>query len=332
MKYHRKMANDAKKIYREIISAIDNAETVLITSHMGPDGDSIGSQLAMARYAKERGKDVWVVNHGSIPEKYKFLPDVGSILNPNDCSQKQFDLIVILECPDLKRTGDVAKLVKEGAKQINIDHHPDNTGFGDIVLVDTKAAAVGEMLTEIFLSAGYNLDADVASLLYAAILTDTGRFRFESTTRRTMEIAGRLIDFGANPRQICDNIYFSYTESNLKLTGEAYSKVRLFENGKVCLISMDKKMLKGNGSALTDTEGMAEYTLYLRGVVVGALLREVEDDFTKISLRSRGDIDVSALAHKYGGGGHTNAAGCTMNMPLASAEKKLLEDLEKLAR
>ncbi len=326
------MTKDAKKIYKEIIKAIDKAESLLISSHMGPDGDSIGSQLAVARYAKKQGKKVSVVNHGDIPDKYKFLPDVETIVKPGACPEKDFDLVVVLECPDLRRTGDVEKIVPEGAKLINIDHHPDNSGFGDIVLIDTKASAVGEMLAEIFIDAGYKFDAATASLLYAAILTDTGRFRFESTTKRTMEIAGMLIEYGANPRQICDNIYFSYTESNLKLTGVAYSKVRLFKDGKVCLISLDKKMMTGNGSALTDTEGMAEYTLYLRGVVVGALLREVEDNFTKVSLRSRGDIDVSALAHKYGGGGHVNASGCTINMPLAAAEKKLLEDLEKLAR
>jgi len=326
------MTKSAKKIYREIIKAIDEAESVLISSHISPDGDSIGSQLALARYVKSCAKDVSVVNHGTIPEKYKFLPDVDSIKSVKDCAGKSFDLIIVLECPDVKRTGDVAGLMKSGIKQINIDHHPDNSGFGDIVLIDTKAAAVGEMLAEIFFEIDYKFDTDTATLLYTAILTDTGRFRFESTTKRTMEISGRLIEFGANPRQICDNIYFTYTELNLKLRGKAYSQIKLYEDGKVCLISLDKKLLTGNGSGPVDTEGMAEYTLYIKGVVVGALLREVEDDFTKISLRSRGAIDVSALAHKYGGGGHVNAAGCSMDISLVSAEKKLLEDLGRLAR
>ncbi len=325
------MIKTAKKIYSEIIESIANSHSVLITSHMGPDGDSIGSQLALAKYIKERGKDVMVANHGSIPEKYKFLPGIESIVKPTDGAERSFDLVIVLECPDVQRTGDVSGMIDDGTKLINIDHHPDNTDFGDINLVDTRAAAVGEMLAEIFLDTEYKIDSDTATLLYSAILTDTGRFRFESTSRRTMEIAGKLIEAGANPRQICDNIYFSYTESILKLTGEVLSKARLFEAGKVCLISLDKKMLKDNGSALADTEGMAEYTLYLRGVVVGALLREIDDNVTKVSLRSRGDVDVSGLAHKYGGGGHFNAAGCTINMALSPAEEKLLEDLGKLA-
>ncbi len=326
------MTPAAKKTYREIIKFIADARSVLITSHRGPDGDSIGSQLALARYIKDQGKNVTIVNHGSISDKYKFLPGVELIIKPDKGSKNNFDLVIILECPDVQRTGDVADMIADGIKLINIDHHPDNTNYGDIILVDIEAAAVGEILAEIFLEAGYKIDGDAATLLYTAILTDTGRFRFESTTKRTMEIAGKLIEAGASPRQICDNIYFAYSESILKLTGKVFSRVRLFEDGKVCLISLDKKFLADNGSSLTDTEGMTEYTLYLQDVVVGAMLREIEDNITKVSLRSRGNIDVSGLAHKYGGGGHVNAAGCTINLPLNWAEKKLLEDLGKLAK
>ncbi len=327
------MTKAAKKTYREIIKSIADAESVLVTSHMGPDGDSIGSQLALARYIKDQGKEVTIINHGSIPGTYKFLPDMELIIKPNEAGKKDnFDLAIILECPDTQRTGDVADMIGNGTKLINIDHHPDNTDFGDINLVDTGAAAVAEILADIFLEAGYEIDNDTAVLLYTAILTDTGRFRFESTTQRTREIAGKLIEAGANPRQICDNIYYSYSEKVLKLTGKVLSRVRLFENGKVCLISLDRKLLEDNGYSLTDTEGMTEYTLYLRGVTVGAMLREIEDNITKVSLRSRGNIDVSEVAHKYGGGGHFNAAGCTINLPINSAEEKLLVVLGSLVK
>jgi len=325
------MIKTAKAIHKDILNTIKAAQSILITSHKNPDGDSIGSQLALARLLRIMGKDVFIINHDVIPARYTFLPDTEFIKNINDSQNNHhFDLAIVLECPDLKRTGDAVKKIGDDTELINIDHHPDNTDFGDIILIDTKAAAVGEILVELFLEWDQKIDSDMATQLYTAILTDTGRFRFESTTKRTMEIAGKLIEAGANSREICDNIYFSLSESILRLTGKVFSRLRVFENGKICMISIDRKLLRENDVSMADTEGMAEFTLYLNGTVVGALLREVDDNVTKVSLRSRDKIDVCRLAHKYDGGGHINASGCKIDLPIGLAEEKLLADLREL--
>lgn len=325
------MMNGAETTYREIIGHIRSANSILVTSHREPDGDSIGTQLAMLKYVKSLGKDAVIVNHGDVPGKYRFLPNIELIKETGGFrAETQFDLAIILECCDLKRTGNVEHLIDETTKIINIDHHPDNTGFGDVVLVDTRAAAVAEILAEFFLDTGFQIDGETASQLFAAILTDTGRFRFNSTTRRTMEIGGLLIELGADPRKICDEIYYSMTKPMLSLTGELLSRIKLYEKGKLCLMSVGREALKKNNSDLADTEGMAEYTLYIRGVLAGGMLREIDAGRTKVSLRSRGNLDVSRLAHKYGGGGHHNASGFTLDLPLKAAEERLLEELKEL--
>lgn len=320
-----------RTIHSNIVEYIRESGSILITSHEDPDGDSIGSQLALYRYINSLNKNVAIVDQGAISGKYKFLPNIDLIGKIEEYSgEKHFDLAIILECPELERVGRVADLIRKGMKLINIDHHPDNTGFGDVTLIDSRAAAVGEILTEFFLDISFRIDEETASLLYAAILTDTGRFRFDSTTRRTMEIAGQLVEFGANPRKICDNIYYSLTESTLRLTGTLFSQAGLFENGRICLISLDKKMLRDNCFDMADTDGMAEYTLYCKDVLVGGFLREIDGKATKVSLRSRDSINVSRLAHKYGGGGHFNASGYSVGLPIEVARERLLDDLKEL--
>lgn len=320
-----------KKIHKEIEILIAGAGTILISSHVDPDGDSLGSQLALRRYLVSLGKKVWIVNHGSIPSKYMFLPDIDRIvLVDNFKAEDRFDLAIILECPDPDRTGDVKHLIGANIPMINIDHHPDNSGYGKIAHLDSGASAVAEMLTEYFLEVGYKIEPQAATQLYTAIITDTGRFRFSSTTRKTMEIAGRLIELGADPRYISDNIYYSFSESTMRLIGKVFSKFELFDNGKICLMALDNDMMRLNDFNSADTEGMAEYTLFGRGVIVGGLLKEMGEGSTKISLRSRNRINVGEVAHRYGGGGHNNAAGFQIDLPLKAAQEKILKDLREI--
>jgi len=316
--------------YNAIAEYIEKAESVLITSHIDPDGDSLGSELALWKYAIDLGKKVAVVNQGLIPGKYLFLPYVDRITDiENYQGDSKFDLAIFVECPSPERAGRVADLIGGSARVINIDHHPDNSGFGDLALIDCKAAAVGEMITEFLLEIGYEISGESASLLFTAILTDTGRFRYNSTTGRTMNIAGRLIEFGADPRKISDSVYYSMSEPTMRLLAQVFLRMRCFEDGRICLISLDRETL-GNGNGDIDTEGIAEYTLFMKNSRVGALLREVDNKSTKVSLRSRDSINVSSLAHRYGGGGHINASGYTIHMPLAAAEENLLQDLKEI--
>lgn len=318
-------------IYSDILKIIGDAETILICSHSSPDGDSVGSQLATHNYISGLGKKVVIVNQGSIPYKYQFLPGVENIQNSDDwkCNLK-FDLAVILDCSDTDRIRNVRELIGRDTKIINIDHHSDNSRFGDLALINDKASSVAEMMTELFIGMEITINSDMAMQLFAGIMTDTGQFRFDSTGRRTMEIAGYLIEKGANPRVICDNVYYSAPPDMLKMKGKMIGDARFYEKDKICLMEISRNVMHEYGFSIDDLDGLAEYTMHARGVMVGALLKEVDERETRISLRSRSLIDVSMLAHKFGGGGHPNASGFVFNMPLETSRHKLLENLRGL--
>jgi phosphoesterase RecJ-like protein len=325
------MTDTEKTIYKDIENLIRGSQSILVTSHEDPDGDSIGSQLAIRQLAAAYGKDAVIINAGDIPLKYRFLPDIEQIRNIRKYGGSgSFDLAFILECPDVERAGEVRNLISAQTALINIDHHPDNHKFGSVNLLDADASAVGEMLFDVFLNMDMAIDKNTATWLYTAILTDTGRFRYSSTTRKTMETAGRLIELGADPREICDNIYYSITPSTLRLTGQVLADIKFFEGGKICLLQLTRKQLADNSTDMSETDGLTDYTLFGRNVIVGGLLKEINDGRTKVSLRSRNSIDVSRLAHRYNGGGHHNAAGYTINLPLDKAGDRLLCDLKEL--
>jgi bifunctional oligoribonuclease and PAP phosphatase NrnA len=299
--------------------------------HEEPDGDSIGSQLALARYIRASGKQVTIVNRGVIPAKYRFIPDSNLILAPSQLNiEDNFDLAIFVDCPRMERTGGILPRITDNTAIINIDHHPDNAAYGTVNLIDPSISSVGEILCDFFEDSEIIIDNNMAIALYVAIITDTGRFRYQSTTRRTMEVAGRLIEMGADPREICDKVYYSLLPGTLRMTGQVLSGIKFYENGKICLLQMERSNLIDNKLDIGETDGLTDYSLFGDGVVVGALLKEINAIKTKVSLRSRDSIDVSLLAHKYGGGGHRNAAGYTLELSLKSTEEKVLNDLKGL--
>jgi len=331
MSFQTKMTIAKNQRHKSIDSLIRGAEYILVSSHNEPDGDSLGSQLAMVRYLSSLGKKAVIVNEGVIPDKYRFLPDIETVINyENYDGEHSFDLAIFLECAKPDRAGRVAELLTPRMRMINIDHHPDNAEYGDQILLDDHASSVGEMLFEFFQDVGFAIDEAVAVQLYTAILTDTGRFRYNSTTRRTMEIAGHLLEWGAHPRQICDRVYFSKPPSTLRLIGQILSHMEFFEDDRICLMYLDQEMLDVSRAGRDEVDGLAEYSLYGRDTLIGAFLKEVDAHTTRISLRSRTNINVSELAHKYGGGGHIKASGFTLNLPLRDAGRKLLGDLREM--
>lgn len=315
----------------EIISILEQTKSVLVASHVDPDGDALGTQLAFAAYLKKSGKTVYLFKEDDIPDKYLFLPEQNEIKHIHDIKDDfTVDAAVILECPRLSRAGNIIKKLNDDCRIINIDHHQDNEGFGEVVWVDKKASSVGEMVFEFFDSVGYQIDETTATQLYTAILTDTGRFRFESTSRRTMEIAGSLIESGADQRTICDKVFYNLQQTTLKLIGYALENSEFVLGNKVCILSLPKEVLHKNGARLSDTEGLAEYSLYGKGVEVGVLLKEGTDGITRISMRSRGDVNVADLAAKFDGGGHICAAGCHIEKELPQAKLELLKALSEV--
>jgi bifunctional oligoribonuclease and PAP phosphatase NrnA len=322
--------SEEKTILSKIVGRLRQGGRVLISSHVSPDGDSIGSQLSMYDLCKLCNCEPMIVNHDSAVPRYLFLAKHGLVnVYGSGKTYPRFDCAVLLEAPEISRIGDVQKLLDPDCLVINIDHHADNTRYGQINYVDAKAEAVGMMVYALFHEAGLPITRDNADELFTAILTDTGRFRFSNTTSSAMRLAADLLDVGANPTKISDALYACYREQQLRMIGDLIASMEIHHNGRTCLLLSDRRLReKYNGDA-DEVEGLADYSLYTCGIKVGALLRELEPDHTKISLRSHGEVDVSAIARVHGGGGHRNAAGCHLNHPFEQAKSILIEQIEK---
>ena len=314
----------------DIRHILEDCRRILVASHIDPDGDAIGTQLAFASYLRSLGKEVFPVREAEVPAKYRFLHGIDSITDVSSYD-KDFSVgtALILECPNVTRIGQASRLLTPDAKIVNIDHHQDNEGFGDVNWVDTRASSVGEMAFEYFSQVGYRISTETAEQLYTAILTDTGRFRYSSTSSRTMAIAGRLVEAGADPQKICDKVYYNMRPSTMKLIGKVLNSVEFFDKGSICLLTLTRQMLDQCGAEDSEAEGIVDFTLFTKGVLVGALLKGGNPGGTKVSLRSRDDIDVAALASRFGGGGHPNASGCFIPLPLPEAKKELIKLLRE---
>ncbi|UCE23521.1 MAG: bifunctional oligoribonuclease/PAP phosphatase NrnA [Candidatus Zixiibacteriota bacterium] len=324
------VVTDAAPPYEAIMAVLDSSDKILVASHLDPDGDAIGTQLAFAAFLKHVGKDVYTVRDNDIPFKYRFLSGVNEIPRFDAYRGNElFDAAVILECPNLSRIGRARSLLNGGIRVINIDHHRDNDLFGEVNWLNSEASSVGEMTYELFQLAGYSIPPAVAEQLYTAIMTDTGRFRYRSTSPRAMEIAGELIEAGADPQKICDHVYYNLQPSTMKLIGKVLNSIEFHHDGTICLLTLTKEMLSVTGADESESDGLVDYTLFNAGVRAGALLKEIDANTTKISFRSKDGINVAAIAARFGGGGHYNASGCTLGMPIEEARGKMLKILEK---
>jgi len=326
-------SNDTKRRQAELIdqikSRLDQAARVMVVSHIDPDGDALGTQLSFGRYLRDLGKEVLMLRDSDIPQKYLFLPDVDSIVKAESVKQDvDIDTCLVLECPGRDRIGTAARFLDQCSSVINIDHHQDGGEFGDINWVDASVSSVGEMAFELFQRTGYRVGTEVATQLYTAILTDTGRFRYSSTSPRTMAIAGELIGYGADPRVICNHVYYDMPATTMLLTGAVLNSIKYIADGRICLMSLTRKMLKESGADDSESEGLVDFTLFTIGVTTGALIKEIGPDRTKVSLRSSDGVDVARIAASLGGGGHRNAAGCEIALPLNEAREKISELLQ----
>ncbi|KAA3630949.1 MAG: bifunctional oligoribonuclease/PAP phosphatase NrnA [Calditrichaeota bacterium] len=316
---------------KEISDIIERAAVILVVSHLEPDGDALGTQLAVGTYLESLGKRVVRVRDGVIPEKYSFLKGADNIptfeeLKPSD----KIDTAIILECPNVNRVGSGKQLLTEDTIIINIDHHRDNDVYGAVNWINTGASSVGEMLFEYFEAVDYKIDFDTAEQLYTAILTDTGRFRYKSTTQRTLEIAGKLVGTGIDSQMICDTVYYNLRPSSMILTGKVLNGIEFYENNQICALTLTNKMLEEAKAERSESDGFVDFTLFNRGVTVGLFFKEVDESTTKVSLRSKNGINVSAIASQFGGGGHFNAAGCQLDLPLEKAREKMLQIVKEV--
>jgi phosphoesterase RecJ-like protein len=291
---------------RQIVDAIRSKQRFVITSHARPDGDAIGSSLAMAYALRQMGKDVRVVSRDASPPQFETLPGVNDI-TVTERVDDPGDAVIVMECGDLSRPG-IAGL--DRGFVINIDHHPGNAMYGALNWFDVSAAACGEMVFDLILSLGAPLTLEIATHVYVAVLTDTGSFHYSNITPRTFEICRQCTDAGVNPSAIARAVYDSNRIGRLKLFRAVLNGMELDSTERVATLRVTQQMAADCGATYEDTEGLVNFPLSAREVQVVVFFKENGPDDWRISLRSKGVIDVNAVAKEFGGGGHKNASGC----------------------
>jgi phosphoesterase RecJ-like protein len=310
---------------RRIVEAIRQRRRFVLSSHSRPDGDSIGSQLAMALALRALGKEADVVNKDRAPAPLLQFPGVGSITIA-DRVAGQYDAAIIMECGDLARTG-VAGL--DAFHVINIDHHPGNTAYGQLNWFDASAAACGEMVFDLIEALGVPLDVDIATHIYLAILTDTGSFHYSSISPRTFDICRRLLEAGVDPVRVARNVYDSNNMGRLKLFGSVLGAMQLDPSGRIAIVYLDHEMAREAGGTYEDTEGLINLPLTVKEIEAVVFFKQTEGQEYRVSMRSKGDIDIGAIAKQFGGGGHKNAAGCTVTGPIETLQKMFVERIDQ---
>jgi phosphoesterase RecJ-like protein len=307
-----------------IVDAIASRRRFVLSSHARPDGDSIGSQLAMAYALEALGKEVTVINADLAPPPLQAFPGVPDIrIAPEAVGA--FDAAIIMECGDLGRTG-VKGLDRFFV--VNIDHHPGNTGYGAINWFDPKAAACGEMVFDLIAALGVPLSLEIATHVYLAILTDTGSFHYSSISPRTFEISKQCLEAGVDPVLVARNVYDSNNMGRLKLFGAVLSAMQIDQTGRIAIVYLDHEMAREAGGTYEDTEGLINLPLTVKEIQAVVFFKQTEQDEYRVSMRSKGEIDIGAVAKEFDGGGHKNAAGCTVSGPIDALQKTFVEKIE----
>ncbi len=308
-----------------IADAIRARTRFVISSHSRPDGDSIGSQLAMAYALRALGKQVDVVNADRAPGPLQQFPGVPDIRIASTV-EGDYDAAIIMECGDLARTG-VAGL--ERYFVINIDHHPGNTNYGQLQWFDPAAAACGEMVFDLVQALGAPLSLEVATHVYVAILTDTGSFHYSSISPRTFDICKAALLAGVDPVLVARNVYDSNNMGRLKLFGAVLSAMQIDPSGRIAIVYLDHEMARAAGGTYEDTEGLINLPLTVKEILAVVFFKQIEGDEYRVSMRSKGDIDIGVIAQQFGGGGHKNAAGCTVRGAIDSLQKMFIDKVEQ---
>ena len=308
---------------RQIIEAIAARQRFVISSHARPDGDSIGSQLAMAFALRELGKEVTLINADLAPPPLLTFPGVPDIVIATEAIG-DFDAAIIMECGDLARTG-VKGLDRFFV--INIDHHPGNVGYGSVNWFDPTAAACGEMVYELVRLLGVPMSLPIATHIYLAILTDTGSFHYSSISPRTFDISKKCLEAGVDPVLVARNVYDSNNMGRLKLFGSVLSAMQIDQTGRIAIVYLDHEMARAAGGTYEDTEGLINLPLTVKEIQAVVFFKQAEKDVYRVSMRSKGEIDIGAVAKEFGGGGHKNAAGCTVKGAIDALQKTFVEKI-----
>jgi len=317
----------------KIISAIKKYKTFLITAHVNLEGDSLGSQLAMKQLVHAMGRKAVIVDSDSVPDHYRFLPGADEV-STDVGAAPDFDALIVLDCPTLKRIGRVNSLIRKNTPIINIDHHVSNELFGNVNWVDPRASSAGELVYRLFKKTGVVLTKESALALYIAILTDTGSFNYDNTSSATHDIAGELLGYGLSPASVSESVYERRTLADIKLLGLVLSTLKVNRTGDMAYLDITRAMIKTSGADIAKSEGLINYARSIGGVKIAAIFKEDLKckDRINVSFRSKGDYDVNNVAAHFGGGGHIKASGCTVKGTLASVKKRVMKRVEEELR
>lgn len=307
----------------EALEALRTAQNIVIACHINPDGDTIGSMLALGLGLEQLGKHPVLLSSDGIPPTLEFLPHLKKITR--ETSARDFDLAVVVDAGEMARVGKSRPAVESAPRLLDIDHHITPGPFGTINLLDAQAAATGEIIYDVLIHLGVELTQDIAQCLLCALLTDTGSFRYMNVTPRTMELAGALIEKGGSPNEIAEAVFENRTYAMQRLLGRAMESLQRSADGRIVWSHVTLADFAEFGAADAETEGIISAVRAVRGSEVAMLFREMPSGKLRVSLRAREPHDVAAVAQMFGGGGHRLAAGCTMEGPLADAERILVD-------
>src|SRR2546421_2087812 len=312
----------------QVVELIESKSRFAITSHIRPDGDSLGSSLGLYWLLRALEKDVEIIMHDPAPHAYRRLPGADAIRVTPEVD-RTYDAVFVIECSDIDRPG-LINLEKQFV--VNIDHHSTTELFGAVNWIDPTASAVGEMIYNLCKATGVRVNKEIAECVYTALLTDTGSFHYSNTTERTFKIASELVRTGVRPAKAAEAIFASYHWTKIKLLSQVLSTAKRDGTGHVAWMWQTLRMQEQTHAAEEDADGFVNYPLAVGEVEATALFKETAPGVYRTSLRSNGDVNVARIAEQFGGGGHRNAAGCTLKGTSSEIEQKvvpLLQDAVK---
>ncbi len=319
--------------FKKVIKALNARKSFLIASHINPDCDALGCQLALARVLRAKGKKVYLIADSAVPAAYNFLPDIDKIKTNILSFKGSFEAALILDCPGLTRIGKVSALIKNHLI-ITIDHHPGKClPPVNLCLKDPKSASTAEILYRLFKEMKVKIDKKTALLLYTGIATDTGFYKYPNTTSDVHKISAELIKLGVRPWQVASRLYESETLKRLKLLGLSLKTLKLHCGSKAAVMKVLNNMYEQTGTGSEHTDGFVNYPKSIKGVDLGILLRhDKQKGIVKASFRSKSRINVNKLAGIFKGGGHHRASGCTIRGNMDAVERMIIKEVKKIIR
>jgi phosphoesterase RecJ-like protein len=316
------------RVVQKIIQAIRESGTICVVGHVRPDGDCIGSQLALALALKNEGKDVTCWNEDPVPAKLAFLDAQKVFGLPKQ--GRTFDCVVATDCASFERLGKIRDCIGERRVFINIDHHTSNTRYADLNWVSSKEPSTGELIYRLMKAANWPITRPIADCLFTAVSTDTGSFQYASTTPATFNVASHLVELGADIDRVSQEVYQSYPLARVQLVRHVYNKFRLTHDSRTAYFWLKKRDYTRTGAQRDDSEGLIDHIRAIEGVIVACVFEEIEPELTRISLRSKsGDVDVNQIAGQFGGGGHPAAAGARIPGKPLAVQRRVLNVVKK---